>query len=79
MEKITKKQARNLYNQGIDVLFVPSKLNPQSPFGITVKACINQFGGEVPFSTFITHFRYYNCNKHSGLGVSYYKLDKNGR
>ena len=77
MEKLTKKQARSLYNKGIEVLFVPSKLNPKSAFGITVKACINQFNGEVPFDTFLNHFRYYNCGTHSGLGIHYYKLDKN--
>lgn len=73
MQKLTKRQARDLYNKGIEVLFVPSKMHPKSP--MSVKACINQSAGEVSFDTFINHFRYYNCSKETGLGIHYYKAD----
>lgn len=78
MEKITKKQAKALYNQGIEVLFVPSKMYPLGVWQ-HVRACINQASGEVPFNTFLNHYKAYNCDKYNGLGVHYYKLDENDK
>ena len=77
MQKISKKQARRLYDSGIEVLFVPSKCVPNI-FWRNVRACINQASGEVPFDTFINHYRYYNCDRYNGLGIHFYKLDENG-
>ena len=74
MQKLTKKQARGLYNKGIEVLFVPSKMHPKNLWGLSIKACINQAAGETLFDDFLNAFRYYNCSKETGLRVSFYKL-----
>lgn len=70
MEKITKRQARNLYNKGIEVLLVPSKMHPKGL--MSVKVSINS--SEFLFNNLVNHFRYYNCSKETGLRVSFYKL-----
>lgn len=70
MEKLTKRQARNLYNKGIEVLLVPSKIRPLGL--MSVKVNINS--SELFFDNLVNHFRYYNCTKETGLRVSFYKL-----
>lgn len=75
MEKLTKKQAKDLYNKGIEVLFVPAKMGPLSVPKVSrnVKASIKT--SQMSFEAFIEYFLKYHCWELVGLSIKYYRTD----
>ena len=61
-ERITKKQARAAYNNGLTVRFCPCNLRPGSPFRLDMdmnRAQENCAG--VDFEKLLNAFEFYNC------------------
>lgn len=68
--KVTKKQAVRLLDQGHRVIAIASKLSPTAFNGAFT--CALEKGSVT--DSWIKQFKYYNCNKECGTGVSFYKM-----
>ena len=70
--RINKTKARNLFNQGIDIMIVPCNVAPDySNMWIQPYMINNQAG--FSFDQLINNFEYYNCNDNeTGLYTAYY-------
>lgn len=67
--KISKATAREEYNSGVTIYLLPSKATPES--GLIQPKPINIQCG-TPLDSVVYGYKYYNCNKDTGLKVSYY-------
>lgn len=74
-KKCNITKARNLYNKGITIYLVPSKVYPDfkaiwvKPYGITFS-----YKNE-DFDTTVNSFSYYNCNGDLGKKVHFYTYE----
>ena len=82
LTKITKKEAMKRYEKGQTVIFCASKMRPD---GFFFQGCpmqkheieSNPWHGEgTTFEQLINNYSYYNCNKETGLGITYYIKEK---
>lgn len=77
MKKITKLQAIKAIANGQTVGAIASKLSPWFNNGCFMvrlhkdNECNNQIN-----DTWINSFKWYNCNKETGQGVSFYLIDQ---
>lgn len=67
MKRISKRQARKLFNRGEKVYMAPSKMNIWSMWFSPVCMDNNE-----DFEKNVNAFRYYNCNEETGKVVYYY-------
>lgn len=80
--KIPKKEAQKRYEKGQPVIFCASKMRPDGYFftGIAMQKHeieSNPWHGEdTTFEQLINSYSYYNCNKETGLGITYYITEK---
>jgi hypothetical protein len=78
-EQISKAKARKLFNDGIDILVVPCKVNPINKWGIgatlSKKADYNSISDNMAdyFQYEVNSMIYYTCNSELGYYVSFYK------
>ena len=73
LERITKQEARKLYNAGIDVLFIPCKLNPENNFyNLGIWENINLLGQYESFEKLCDFFTWYNCTNETGKYIAFY-------
>ena len=78
-EQVSKPMARKLFEQGMDILIVPSNVNPNNVWGIGVtlskKADYNSVSDNMAdyFQYEINSMLYYTCNSELGYYVSFYK------
>ena len=82
MEKISKAEAKYIYNRGGEIFLLASKMSINSqwvaPVGIKKRQSLG-WGmmadkyEEVDFDSALNSFRYYNCTKETGMGLKYYK------
>lgn len=77
MIKITKKEAKKLYDLGDVIYLNPSKLKLNNPWTspmIASKNILNNPIVDAPtFENLINAFSYYNCSKETGNVVHFYK------
>lgn len=76
MEKITRLKAEKLYNNGNEIYLNPSKMNPNGIWHKAMKISKeskNTIYEALTFISLVNNYRYYNCNKDSGLVVNFYK------
>ena len=77
-EQISKATARKLFNDGIDILIVPCKVNPINKWGIgailSKKADYKSVDTTMAdyFQYEVNSMIYYTCNKQLGYYVSFY-------
>lgn len=81
-ERVTKKQARAAYNNGLTVVFCPVNMRPWGPWGNGVTVNISndtdiditdRFTRENSFERVLNSFEYYNCNDNeTGLYTAFY-------
>ena len=71
-EQITKAQARKMHKQGEQVYVLPSKANPNSTWWRPLPTIPTDTG----FDKFINEYRFYNCNKEVGMGITFYKEEE---
>lgn len=68
-ERISKKQARNLYNKGVSLVVAPCRVHP---FGIMGRLEVkNSLGYD--FDKWVNEFEYYNCNYECGYYAAFWK------
>lgn len=71
-KKCNITKARSLYNKGVTIYLVPSKVYPNfkaywvKPYGINFSYKTEDF------DTLVNSFRIYNCNYELGYNVHYY-------
>lgn len=68
--KVTRKQAVRLLDQGYKVVAIASSLRPTA--FISTFTCTLKKG--LVTDSWIKQFKYYNCNKECGKGVSFYQV-----
>lgn len=68
-ERISKRQARNLYNKGASIVIAPCKVHP---FGVMGGLEINN-GLDYDFDQWVNRFQYYNCNYECGYYAAFWK------
>ena len=68
-ERITKKNALNVYNSGIPVLLCPVKMRPFTPWHL--EAYVDKSSGR-SFDNTVNEFEYYNCNRETGMYTAFY-------
>lgn len=70
--RVSKQMAQRMYEDGADIMLLPCKLNPESPF-VTNDWMNNHMKEEcVDFCTLCNAYSYYNCNKETGEYLSFY-------
>ena len=77
MIKITKAQAKKLYESGKSIYLNPSKMRPNGIWHKAMKvskASLNNKLSNAPsFEALVNEYAYYNTNKEMGLVVHFYK------
>ena len=80
-EQVSKATARKLFEQGVDILIVPSNVNTTNKWGIGVtlskKADYKSIETTMAdyFQYEVNSMNYYTCNKELGYYVSFYKIN----
>ena len=73
LKRINKTTAKKLYYAGVDVLFIPCKLNPENNFyylGIWENKDLA--GQYKDFETLCNYFTWYNCRPDTGAYIAFY-------
>ena len=70
--RIDKRQARKLYDNGAEVLFVPCNVNPVNSWGLGIWETNNLWGQYKDFNTLVMWFEIYNCNSELGNYTAFY-------
>ena len=79
-EQVSKATARKLFEQGVDILIVPSNVNPINIWGIgatlSKKADYKSVSDNMAdyFQYEVNSMIYYTCNYKLGYYVSFYKI-----
>jgi hypothetical protein len=77
MRKITRAEAKKLYEGGKSIYLNPSKMNPKGVWHQAMKvskASLNNKLSDAPnFENLVNEYRYYNCSRETGLLVHFYK------
>lgn len=71
--RVTKQEAKKLYNSGEDIVIAPSKVNLSSPWGLY--SIVNN-ANDMGFDIVTAHFEHYNCNNETGNRLSFYRILK---
>ena len=67
--RISKREARRLYDEGIDLYFCPVNLNPESPWGL-LYGPVNH---DVSFDDHVSLFENFNCvDSQTGRYTAFY-------
>lgn len=77
--RINKTIAKQIYNLGFDVLFIPCKCNPTNNYfnmGIWENRFLSGQYGD--FETLYDYFAWYNCNSETGNYIAFYIRDNSG-
>jgi len=72
--RISKQMAQRMYANGVDIMLLPCKLNPETPFikNAWINNHMKEDEIEMEFNTLCNAYRYYNCNKEAGEYISFY-------
>ena len=70
--RVDKREARKLFNKGVNVFLWACKANIFSPWN----AYCYSNNTECEFDTFVNAFEYYNCNSQIGKYAKYYVFSK---
>lgn len=72
IQRITKRIARKMYDEGKDIIIAANKLNPESPFGVGCYITKELDGEIIPFDKAVNYYEIYNCNNETGYYASFY-------
>ena len=71
--RISKAQAKKLFDKGEKIVFCPCKTRPFGGWGI---GCITDSSRcQCEFEKLLNEFIWYNCNPETGKHVSFYKME----
>ena len=71
MVKIRKNTARKLFNEGRELVIIPSNCSPNGAWVKGYRICKNNLENS-DFDRLINEFEYYNCNGELGRYTHYY-------
>lgn len=71
-QKISKSEARGLYEKEQEFYIVPCKCRPDSMFSQKVNGRTFELMIGWSFESFVNSFTYYNCNNECGRYPAYY-------
>ncbi len=74
--EITKRKAREMYNEGKVVRLMASNLNPHSYWSKPLPVC-NECGK--PFEQLCNEFSYYNCTRETGKRIKFYVKEEEAK
>ena len=69
MVKITKALARKMYNNGEEIMVIPSRIRPNSILASWIRKPENESGD---FEKLCNAVFYYNCSPETGMTLNYY-------
>ena len=69
MMKITKGMARKLYNEGAEIMVIPSRVRPT---GMLASWITKPEDNSVSFEQMCNAVHYYNCSPETGMTLVYY-------
>lgn len=69
MTKINKATARKLYNNGNNIIIVPCKMNPSSPW---LNSPTSNNNDNTDFDTLCNYITYYQCSSETGQRLAFY-------
>lgn len=73
LERVSKRKAEQLYNNGFNVLFIPHKLNPENNFyNMGIWENVELVGQYETFEKLVNAFTYYNCRPDTGKYIAFY-------
>lgn len=70
--RISKSEARKLYDRGEKVCFCPCKMRP---FGYWNHEIIKERDERYTFDRYVDYYEMYNCNSETGKYTSFYKME----
>lgn len=70
--RISKTIARNLFEQGVDILFIPCNIRPDNMWGLGVWNSPDIWGNSETFDSLVDCYEIYNCNSETGRYCAYY-------
>ena len=71
MVKITKGLARKMYENGEDVMIIPSRVRPTGPLAFWSRKPDGELE-EGAFDKLCNAIHYYNCSPETGMSLVYY-------
>lgn len=72
-ERVTKKQARAAYNNGLTVLWCPVNLAPFTGWGLEMPINADNWNCDrKPFDEVLNEYEFYNCNSKTGKYPAFY-------
>lgn len=72
MIKITKGMAQKLYNEGAEIMIIPSRIRPN---GMLASWITKPEDNSVSFEQTCNAIHYYNCSPETGMSLAYYAKD----
>lgn len=69
MIKITKGMARKLYNEGKEIMIIPSRIRPNSMLASWI---VKPEDDSTDFEKVCNAIHYYNCSPETGMSLVYY-------
>ena len=73
LERVNKTKARELYNNGFSVLFMPCNLNPEYNFyNLGIWEIVFPWGRHDSFEELENAFTFYNCTAETGRYIAFY-------
>lgn len=72
-KRITKTQARKLYNVGLNVIFCPCNLHPLNSWGLSMDINkINIDCNNRSFNDIVNDYTFLNCTNETGKYINFY-------
>ena len=72
-ERVDKRRARRLYNEGIELYMVPCNCSVHSMFTIRMG---EYWDRDYPFDIVVNEFEWYNCNAETGKYTMFFIKDE---
>jgi hypothetical protein len=72
LERINKTNARKIYENGDDILFVPCNIRPDNMFGLGIWENKELWGQYDSFNKLCEWYEVYNCNSYNGRYIAFY-------
>lgn len=73
MVKITKALARKMYNEGSEIMIIPSRVRPTGILASWTKKPADDTDAD--FDKLCNAIFYYNCSPETGMTLAYYAKD----
>lgn len=72
LKRISFQKAQKCFENNLDVLLTPVKMQPFSDYGLSVWTSRNMWGSRHDFAQEVAGFQIYNCNHETGRYPAFY-------